>query len=110
MTTCCGRFLGPVDTSTASGGYFSQAQGVSCGSVVNLQKIGRGGDGCGFGYLYRCDTDMIVTNGYGINTFQQGGGSVSGASMGGGTPGPLASGTVIGLLVDGYFSPLTGNV
>ena len=106
----CGRFLGPVDTSTASGGYLSQAQGVTCGYLTELQKIGRGGDGCGFGYTFTCETDVIVTNGYGINGFQQGGSERTITSvMGGGLQGTLAVGTVIGVIVEGHLNPAFTN-
>lgn len=104
---CCGRFLGPIETTVASGGYFTQAQGVNCGPVTRLSKINRTGDGCGFGYTYTCETDIIITNGYGTNTFQVGGGSAGGGSaVGGGTSAVLASGTVFGLTIEGLIVPL----
>ena len=103
---CCGRFLGPLLTNKASGhALIGSPQGTfTCSQMARLAKIGRGGDGCGFGYTYTCETDIIVTNGYGDNSFHQGGAAVSSASMGGGFPGPLPSGIVIGLLVDGYVN------
>lgn len=109
---CCGRFIGPIDTSLGPTDYVGQAQNQTCGTAVWwLQKMGRGGDGCGYGYMYSCATDIIITNGYGNSTFQQGGGSVSGTAMSsGGTPGTLASGTVLGLYVDGYVHPTGGNL
>ena len=105
---CCGRFIGPVETSTASGAYYQQTDRVSCATMV-LQKIGRSGDGCGFGYTYTCETDIIVTNGYGQNGFNQGRSSNPSTTNGGGTAGPLASGTVIGLRVDGHLNPAFTN-
>ena len=105
---CCGRFIGPVETSNASGAYFQHAERVSCGVAV-LQKIGRSGDGCGFGYTYTCETDIIVTNGYGLNSFNQGGSNNPSTTNGGGTAGPLASGTTIWLRVDGHINPAFTN-
>lgn len=64
----CGRFLGPVNTTvgrgqilSATGGY-----GFDCGQVYGtcgtLRKMGIEGDGCGIGYTYTCETDILLTN------------------------------------------------
>lgn len=109
---CCGRLIGPVDIAIVPGQYQGDAQGVSCAPTYSrMVKMGRGGDGCGFGYTYTCDTDLIITNGYGLNSFQQGGmpGGKNSATTGGGTAGPLASGSVLGLKVEGYMNPELTN-
>jgi hypothetical protein len=108
---CCGRFLGPIQLNVPSGNYPATPSGAmfNCGTAFLLSKIGRQGDGCGFLYTYTCETDIILTNGYGNGGFQQGGGSVGGAAMGGGTSASLASGSVFGLRVTGYINPLFTN-
>ena len=104
---CCGRFLGPILGSVPSGTYIvgSPSGTQGCTSMHRLTKINRAGDGCGFGYTFTCQTDIVITNGYGNNTFQQGGGSVSGTTMGGGNDGPIPTGAVLGLRVVGYVNP-----
>ena len=104
---CCGRFLGPLLTNKASGyAIIGSPQGTfTCSQMARLAKVGRSGDGCGFLYKYTCVTDIIVTNGYGDNSFHQGGAAVSSGSSGGGFPGPLPSGITIGLTVDGFIDP-----
>lgn len=62
----CGRFLGhpvPIDTITQSGVYVVGNAGPygACGTMM---KIGTVGDGCGIGYTYTCETDIVLTNLY----------------------------------------------
>lgn len=107
----CGRFLGPLLVNKASGhAIIGTPQGTfTCAQLARLAKIGRSGDGCGFGYTYTCETDIIVTNGYGEASFNQGGSSAPSLTSGGGYAGPLPSGIVIGLRVEGYINPAFTN-
>lgn len=62
----CARLLGPIHVGTARGTMeFTASDDCGpwgrCGS---LTKMGTQGDGCGFGYRYTCDTDIVLTNLY----------------------------------------------
>ena len=94
----CGRLCnGPLDMRQSSnlscGGSFT-----SCGI---LTKIGKFGDGCGIGYTYQCDTDLVITNLYGRGTAFQGGFGTGEPSGGGDWGGALPVGTVIAVEVRG---------
>jgi hypothetical protein len=97
---CCGRLLGPILTSLGSGLTGVAPQGTACAYTGIISKVGRTADGCGLGYTYTCETDVIVTNGYGENSFGIGGGK-TGSANGGGSSGPLAAGTVLYLRLKG---------
>lgn len=104
----CGRFLGPIQLDVPSGTYPGSPSGsmFNCGAAWVMQKMNRGGDGCGFLYTYTCETDILLTNGYGNSGFQQGGSerAVTGTT-GTGTSGVLASGSTFGLRITGYINP-----
>lgn len=98
----CGRFIVAAahrlpQENTAAG---------SCGSN-RLVKTGAIGDGCGAGYLYTCETDVLITVLYGDSSGNQGGwaggaGPNSGPSGSGpaGGGGALAAGTRLTLILD----------
>lgn len=116
---CCGRFLGPVLMNFSTGGSGGSAINLphgtaACVPLNRLNKIGRVGDGCGYGYTYTCDTDIIITNGYGANSFDSGGGSAHGSAGAVSTGstfnnGAIASGVTFGLKVEGYINPSFTN-
>lgn len=62
---CCGRILGPVNTLYQRGQYIPAMSGT-WGDCATLQKVyvATNGDGCGIGYVYTCDTDIVLTNIY----------------------------------------------
>lgn len=100
---CCGRLLGPINTTSPSGILTTiNPNGFDC-SVIS--KIGVTADGCGLGYVYTCDTMLVVTNGYGENSFGIGGGK-TGTANGGPTAATLTSGTALFLQVTGQIVPL----
>jgi hypothetical protein len=103
---CCGRLLGPIITTIASGNETVAPSGFSCGtaSLAFCIKTGATADGCGLGYVYTCETDLVVTNGYGEGSFGIGGGK-SGTANGGLNSGVLASGTRIFAKVKGIIVP-----
>lgn len=82
----CARLLGPIHVGTARGivsGYGAAFAMCSpwglCGS---LQKIGTEGDGCGIGYRYTCETDLVMTNLYSDANATMGGWQGSSAALG----------------------------
>lgn len=99
---CCGRLLGPINPITHSASAGAGAQTNDCGV---LTKTGGVADGCGLGYIYTCETDLIVTNAYGDGSFGIGGGKSGTASSGGGVPGPLPSGWRCFVSVTGQVVP-----
>lgn len=104
---CCGRFLGPLIVNRASGTSDIMPQGTNtCTQMIRLSKIGRTADGCGYGYTYTCDTDILLTNNYGSAFFNVGGGGqtpvTSAAGLFGGV---LPAGWVAGLSVTGFADP-----
>ena len=60
---CCGRLLGPINTLYRRGAFIP-ALGNSWGDCASLEKVGTTADGCGIGYVYTCDTDIVMTNVY----------------------------------------------
>jgi hypothetical protein len=107
---CCGRFLGPIPTRVSSGNETVAPSGFSCGtaSLAFIMKVGRVGDGCGIGYTFTCETDVILTNGYGENSFGIGGGK-TGSANGGLNAGTLPVGWTCFLRLDGYQNTDTAN-
>lgn len=98
---CCGRLLGPINTTGGSMLNALNLQGTDCGVIM---KSGNVADGCGIGYIYTCDTDIILTNGYGENSFGIGGGK-TGTANGGSIAGPLAAGFYAVLVLEGVIVP-----
>ena len=101
---CCGRLLGPILCSVDPAATTIAPSGSACAFLGFITKTGATADGCGLGYTYTCETDLIVTNGYGENSFGIGGGK-SGTANGGLNSGVLASGTRIFVLVEGIVVP-----
>lgn len=62
----CARILGPVAVGTPRGVITtSTCSGfIAHGTCGTLMKFGREGDGCGVGYRYTCETDIVLTNLY----------------------------------------------
>lgn len=80
----CGRLLGPIHTGTARGDRLTltcntQLAWGACGTLV---KFGREGDGCGVGYRYTCETDIVMTNLYSDANATMGGWQGSSATLG----------------------------
>lgn len=108
----CGRFLGPLLTNQASGiEQIGAPQGTfSCSQAYRLSKVGRAGDGCGVGYTYTCETDLVVTVGYGQAGFGIGGSTKTTGAVGGGYGGSAwPSGGTLAVVVTGYVNPLFTN-
>lgn len=83
----CARLLGPIHTGTARG--VSSSSFANCspwGQCGSLSKMGVQGDGCGFGYRYTCETDVIMTNLY-SDALAQGGGWAGSAGAAASNPG-----------------------
>lgn len=65
----CARILGPIHTGTARGVFTTStcsglvAYGL-CGSLTKMGRTAAGHEGCGFGYRYTCETDILMTNLY----------------------------------------------
>lgn len=99
----CGRLSnGPLDfrsNSNPKDGYAGSF--ANCGI---LTKVGKEGDGCGIGYVFTCDTDVILTNLYGLGSHTQGGWQGSGVNGGGVWGGVLPTGTVITVILDGVMT------
>ena len=55
---CC-RLMGACCATHASGFNLGTSGSVTC---CTMTKTGSVGDGCGIGYTYTCETDIIVTN------------------------------------------------
>jgi len=98
---CCGRLLGPINMTSASQLSALNPNGFDCGV---LTKIGVTADGCGLGYIYTCETDLVLTNGYGELSFGIGGGK-TGTANGGSASATLTSGTAFFLQVTGQIVP-----
>lgn len=68
----CGRLITAANTGRPRGkdNTFAVTQLLDCtswlawGSCGTMTKTGRVGDGCGIGYTYTCETDIVVTNLY----------------------------------------------
>lgn len=92
----CGRILGPIDTSVARG-LLSTVIGGSCGPVWGLcgtlSKMGVEGDGCGFGYRYTCETDIVLTNLYSDANATAGGWQGSSLALGSKASTAITTGT-----------------
>ena len=63
----CGRILGPIHTGTARGVFSTSTCGGliaygTCGSLMKMGRTAAGHEGCGFGYRFTCETDIIMTN------------------------------------------------
>ncbi len=84
----CGRFLGPVNATTLAIQPLGAMGGFDCGVFTRTGKAGifSNGDGCGLGYLYTCETDVVVTVLY----------TDLNASMGGWAGSSSAAGTIPG--------------
>ena len=96
---CCGRLSNrPLDFRRSSADGTCAGSFQSCGT---LTKIGRIGDGCGIGYTYTCETDLILTNLYGIGSHYQGGFGTGQPSGGGVFGDAIPSGTVVAVEVRG---------
>ncbi len=105
----CGRLSNaPIDMRWLSDrGQNNSGSFASCGV---LTKVGRVGDGCGIGYVYTCDTDLIVSNLYGLGSHQQGGWEGGGQISGGGVwGGAITSGTTIAVEVRGIQTTGSGG-
>lgn len=101
----CGRFSnGPLDFRNSS----TPKAGAYTGSFFNcgiLTKTGAVGDGCGIGYVFTCDTDVILTNLYGLSSHELGGFAGGAGPSGGGVwGGVLPSGTQIVVTLDGVMT------
>lgn len=101
----CGRLSnGPLDARSSSNpkaGYAGSF--ASCGI---LSKTGNIGDGCGIGYRYTCETDLVITNLYGLQSHELGGFAGGAGPNGGGVWGAaLPSGSTITVVVDGFVDP-----
>lgn len=101
---CCGRLLGPILCSVDPAATTTSPSGTACAFLGIITKTGATADGCGLGYTYTCETDLVVTNGYGENSFGIGGGK-TGTANGGPNSGVLASGTRIFVRVEGQIVP-----
>src|SRR3990167_8496566 len=88
---CCARLIGPVNTLYQKGIMLAALQQQWAFDCSKIQKHGTTGDGCGVGYTYTCDTDIVLTNLYNDgNAYSQGGaprahtaGTKEGAALGG---------------------------
>lgn len=85
----CGRILGPIRTSVARGVFNLGSCHGYYGLCGTLSKMGTVGDGCGFGYLYECETDIVLTNLY----------TDTNATAGGWAGSSLAPGTIPGAAI-----------
>lgn len=101
---CCGRLLGPILCSIDPAATTSAPSGFTCAFAGFIVKTGATADGCGLGYVYTCETDLVVTNGYGEGSFGIGGGK-TGTANGGLNSGVLAAGTRIFVKVEGQIIP-----
>src|SRR3990172_7060769 len=71
---CCARLIGPVNTLYQKGIMLAALQQQWAFDCSKIQKHGTTGDGCGVGYTYTCDTDIVLTNLYNDgNAYSQGG-------------------------------------
>lgn len=62
---CCGRLLGPISTLYEKGTAVLGAGLDYWGECSILRKSNTSnGDGCGIGYTYTCETDIVLTNLY----------------------------------------------
>src|SRR3990172_8930517 len=61
---CCARLIGPVNTLYQKGIMLAALQQQWAFDCSKIQKHGTTGDGCGVGYTYTCDTDIVLTNLY----------------------------------------------
>ena len=105
----CGRLSNaPLDLRWLSErGQNNSGSFQSCGTLV---KVGKIGDGCGLGYVYTCETDLIITNLYGFGSHQQGGWEGGGQISGGGVwGGAITSGTTIAVEVRGVLTTGAGG-
>src|SRR3990167_2485032 len=112
---CCARLIGPVNTLYQKGIMLAALQQQWAFDCSKIQKHGTTGDGCGVGYTYTCDTDIVLTNLYNDgNAYSQGGapgalvaesrggrGSIDAGGGGAGPAGPLPAngGPMRGLFV-----------
>ena len=105
---CCGRLSNqPLDLRWLSDrGQNNTGSFQSCGTLV---KVGKVGDGCGLGYVYTCETDLIITNLYGIGSHYQGGFGAGEPSGGGVWGGAITSGTTIAVEVRGIMTTGSGG-
>src|SRR3990167_3539153 len=92
---CCARLIGPVNTLYQKGIMLAALQQQWAFDCSKIQKHGTTGDGCGVGYTYTCDTDIVLTNLYNDgNAYSQGG-----------APGAYTAGTKEGAaLTSGKFT------
>jgi hypothetical protein len=106
---CCGRFLGPILAVAGSGvGVAFSPAGTTCWPNTIITKTNNTGDGCGIGYTYTCETDLIITNGYGEAGFGVGGGG-TGTAVSGTYNGTLPSGWVCKVVLDGVQNSSNSN-
>ena len=91
----CARLLGPVHTGTPRGLIaLSTCDGfVAYGSCGSMMKMGTEGDGCGFGYRYTCETDIVMTNLYSDRKATVGGWQGSSVALGSQTSVAITAGT-----------------
>lgn len=106
---CCARFMGPIEVRHESTSRATSPSGTTCYPNSIITKVGRLGDGCGLGYTFTCETDVLVTNLYGPASAGNGGGGVSSASSGGNS-GTLPLGIVFTLILDGVQNATTTNL
>lgn len=78
----CGRFIGPVITGTARGVNLNASTCTPWGACGTMMKMGTQGDGCGIGYTFTCETDLVLTNLYSNNNATMGGWAGSDATVG----------------------------
>ncbi len=94
----CGRFLGPVNATTMNVLTLGTAGVFDCGVFTRTGRAGlfANGDGCGLGYVYTCETDVVVTVLY----------TEVNASIGGWAGSSTAAGTIAGaaLAVNSYLT------
>ena len=108
----CGRLLGYINAANSSSGVRCiLPEGTTCAHMAIIAKTGGTGDGCGLGYTYTCETDIIVTVGYGDAGFERGGGYASTGPVSGttGVVAPLPSGSRLFVRLDGILNAVPGS-
>ena len=91
----CARLLGPIHTGTARGVInASTCSGFTVwGACGSLAKMGTTGDGCGYGYRYTCETDIVMTNLYSDRNATAGGWAGSDLTLGSQVSVAISAGT-----------------
>lgn len=97
----CARFIGPATSGSAAiaRGIFHATCGTQYGVCGTMTKMGKTGDGCGIGYTYTCETDILVTNLYNNDNATVGGWAGSSPTTAGGHVGVAVSSGTITLLI-----------